>query len=211
MKHLLTIPGVWLGGVALSLAMAILVNLITGAGFVDLNQLALTRWVHVIAGIIWVGLLYFFNFVQMPAVAAAIAEQSGAQAGPGPSAIARYVAPRALLWFRYAALVTWLAGCWYLVQTGLLVKVFSLGLVGSGSGTYGLTMGLGAWLGTILLINVWFVIWPNQKLILGLVPIANDAALVSAKQRVATFARINAILSLPMLMFMIAAGHGLPF
>jgi uncharacterized membrane protein len=205
MNPLTSITGVWIAGVVLSLILVVPVSLVSGAGPFALGALTVLRWVHIVAGIIWVGLLYYFNFVQMPAVAAAIADKSG----PGPTAIARFVVPRALLWFRWASVATWVAGAGYLVEIGQLLNAFSLGMLGGGDPRYGLAMGIGAWLGTILLINVWLVIWPHQKKILGLAQIRGDEDLLRSKQIVARFARINAVLSLPMLLFMVAASHGL--
>lgn len=207
MNPLNSITGVWIAGVLLSVVLAILFNLTSGLGLLDFDLLAFVRWVHIIAGILWVGLLYYFNFVQIPAVGAAVADRSG----PGPGAILKYVAPRALLWFRWASVVTWVAGAFYLVATEQLLNVFSLGLVGGGDPDYGFRMGVGAWLGTILLANVWLVIWPNQKKILGLVKVEGDAELAEAKRIVTAVARTNAVLSFPMLMFMVAANHGVAF
>ncbi|NEV65312.1 hypothetical protein G3446_26375 [Thiorhodococcus minor] len=181
-----------------------IVNLFSGHGLLELNDLALLRWAHIVAGIIWVGLLYFFNFVQMPAIAAATADQGG----PGPAAIGKYILPRALLWFRWAALATWLTGGWYLVRTDQLLAAFTLGLSRGGDTAYGLPMGIGVWLGTILLINVWLVLWPNQKKVMGMVKTEGETDLARARKTIATVARINAVLSIPMLMFMVAAGHG---
>ncbi|MBK1723944.1 hypothetical protein CKO23_17125 [Thiocystis violacea] len=181
-----------------------IVNLFSGQGLLELNELALLRWAHIVAGIIWVGLLYFFNFVQMPAIAAATADQGG----PGPAAIGKYILPRALLWFRWAALATWLTGAWYLVRTDQLLSAFTLGLSRGGDAAYGLPMGIGVWLGTILLINVWLVLWPNQKKVMGIAKTEGEADLARARKTIATVARINAVLSIPMLMFMVAAGHG---
>jgi len=207
MNPLNSIPLVWLAGVALAVVLAVLVNLATGAAPLSVEAMPLLRWVHVVAGILWVGLLYYFNFVQMPAVAAASADQSG----PGPAAIGRYVLPRALSWFRWASVVTWVAGAAYLIGAGELVNAFSLGLIGAGDPYYGLRMGVGVWLGTVLLLNVWLVIWPNQKKVLGLVAVTSEADLAKAKRIIAITARINAILSLPMLLFMVAGRHGLAF
>jgi uncharacterized membrane protein len=205
MNPLTSIKGVWIAGVILSLILIVPVSLVSGSGVFDLGPLTVLRWVHIVAGIVWVGLLYYFNFVQMPAVAAAVAAKSG----PGPAAIAKFVVPRALIWFRWASVVTWGAGACYLVGTGQLLNAFSLGLLGGGDPRYGLSMGIGAWLGTVLLINVWLVIWPHQKKILGLAQTKGDADLARSKQTVARFARINAVLSLPMLLFMVVASHGL--
>jgi uncharacterized membrane protein len=205
MNPLTSIKGVWIAGLLLSILLAMIVNLAVGNGPLAFDELAFVRWVHIVAGIIWVGLLYYFNFVQMPAVAEATADQGG----PGPAAIGKYILPRALLWFRWASLVTWGAGAWYLARNDSLMDVFSLGLTG-GDSDYALPMGIGVWLGTVLLINVWFVLWPNQKKLMGLASSQGEADLAKARKTVATVARINAVLSIPMLMFMVAAPHGIP-
>ncbi|MGH8569725.1 MAG: urate hydroxylase PuuD, partial [Gammaproteobacteria bacterium] len=121
--------------------------------------LELAVWLHVLAGITWIGLLYYFNLVQVPAMAAAAADKQG----PGPAAIGKYVAPRALLWFRWAALVTWLSGAWALSYNYGFVQAFTFQPGAQ-------IIGMGAWLGTIMLFNVWGLIWPNQKKVLGLKP-----------------------------------------
>ncbi len=154
-------------------------------------------WIHVIVGITWIGLLYYFNFVQVQSLAAAAADEGG----PGGAAITKYVAPRALLWFRWAALVTWLSGAWYLMVRGELINAFTL------SGTYGLTIGVGAWLGTIMLFNVWILIWPNQKKVLGIVE-ASAEEIGKAKRIAFLASRTNTMLSIPMLMSMVGPGHG---
>ena len=146
---------------------------------------ALARWIHFLAGITWVGLLYYFNLVQMAGLKAAAAD--GTAAG-----INKHIAPRALLWFRWSAVVTWLAGAALLgphfPDAFALRNGFEL-------------IGVGAWLGTIMLINVWVLIWPNQKKILGMV--ADDDAAKNKARRVAMLAsRTNLMLSLPMLFFM---------
>ena len=161
------------------------------------------RWLHFLAGITWIGLLYFFNFVQAPAIAAANADKGG----PGPAAISKYIAPRALLWFRWSALVTWLSGAAYL--GGDFVKAMTLGL-GDGGTIYHTTIGMGAWLGTIMLFNVWGLIWPNQKKVLGIVQ-ASDEEKARARRIAFLASRTNTLLSIPLLMFMGAASHGLPF
>jgi uncharacterized membrane protein len=202
-----SISGVWIWGILVSAVLAALVNLISGAGPFAFDELAFVRWAHIVAGIIWVGLLYYFNFVQMPALAAASADPSG----PGPAAIGKYVVPRALLWFRWASIVTWAAGAYYLYRTDMLLAAFTLGISNGGDAAYALPMGVGAWLGTVLLANVWLVLWPAQKKLLGIAPSSGEADLAQAKATVAKIARINAVLSLPMLMFMVAASHGIAF
>lgn len=146
---------------------------------------ALARWIHFLAGITWVGLLYYFNFVQMAALKDATAD--GTAAG-----INKHVAPRALLWFRWAAVVTWLAGAALLGAN--LTDAF---LLRNGYEA----IGLGAWLGTIMLFNVWVLIWPNQQKILGMVP-ADDATKTKARRLAMLASRTNVMLSIPMLFFM---------
>lgn len=171
----------------------------------DLNILAFDRFLHVLAGITWIGLLYYFNFVQVPALAEAAADKGG----PGGAGVTKYVAPRALLWFRWAALVTWITGAFYLAKAGWLLGAFSLGFAGA-SGVNVVTIGIGAWLGTIMLINVWGPIWQNQKKILGIVP-ATDEEKARGRRIAFLASRTNTLLSIPMLMCMVGATHGLPF
>lgn len=146
---------------------------------------AIARWIHFLAGITWIGLLYYFNFVQMAALKDAAAD--GTAAG-----ISKHVAPRALLWFRWAAIVTWLAGA-----ALLGVNFTDAFLLRNGYEA----IGLGAWLGTIMLFNVWVLIWPNQQKILGMVP-ADDAAKAKARRVAMLASRTNVMLSIPMLFFM---------
>lgn len=172
-----------------------------------INMNSLIVWLHVFVGIIWIGLLYYFNFVQVPAVAEATADTDG----PGPAAINKYIAPRALAWFRYGALLTWL--------TGAAALEIVWGNVGGLHGAFMLNdslqiIGIGAWLGTIMLLNVWGLIWPNQKKILGLDgKQASDEEKAKAKKIVLMASRTNTLLSIPMLMCMVGGGmgHGLPF
>ena len=170
--------------------------------------LALERWIHFLSGITWIGLLYYFNFVQVPAIAEANADQGG----PGPAAINKYVAPRALLWFRWAAVVTWVSGALYLMsapQYGF-VNAFTLGATMDVAAANVQIIGVGAWLGTIMLFNVWVLIWPNQKKVLGIVS-ASDDEKNRARRTALLASRTNTMLSIPMLLFMGAATHGLPF
>ncbi len=163
-------------------------------------------WMHVLVGITWIGLLYYFNFVQVPAVATALADSGG----PGPAGINKYVAPRALLWFRWAAVATWLTGAMALeaMHTGEGSGVVAAFTLSEGYKA----IGMGAWLGTIMLFNVWVLIWPNQKKILGLDGQSHDADTIAKAKTVALMAsRTNTLLSIPMLLGMTAQGHGLPF
>ncbi len=168
---------------------------------------ALIRLLHYLAGVTWIGLLYYFNFVQVPAQAKAMADKDG----PGPAAIGKYVAPLALVWFRWAAVVTWLSGAAYLAHNGMFWNAFALGLtLDSTERLYATTIGMGAWLGTIMLFNVWVLIWPNQKKVLGMVQASDDEKAV-AKRTAFLASRSNTLMSIPMLLFMGAASHGLPF
>ena len=156
-------------------------------------------WLHALFGVTWVGLLYYFNFVQVPAMADALADEGG----PGPAAIGKYIAPRALLWFRMAAAATWLTGAWALSispQYGLTQTFLFQAPAGP-------MMSLGAWMGTIMLFNVWVLIWPNQKKVLGMVEASADEV-AKAKFTAAMASRTNVVLSVPMLLCMIGAGHG---
>ena len=194
MNPLKSIPGT----IAAGFVVAIIITLLLGSKM--FNLWSLTVWLHVFSGVIWIGLLYYFNFVQVPAVAAAGADSGG----PGPAAINKYVAPRALAWFRWGAVATWLTGAAALEAMGVgLANAFTLA---NGAAV----IGLGAWLGTIMLFNVWVLIWPNQKKILGIVAATDDE---KAKARVVALmaSRTNTLLSIPMLMCMVGHAHGLPF
>ncbi|MCI0516260.1 MAG: urate hydroxylase PuuD [Woeseiaceae bacterium] len=164
---------------------------------------SLIIWLHVLAGITWIGLLYYFNFVQVPALGAAASDQGG----PGGAGITKYVAPRALLWFRWGAVVTWLSGATYLLHMGQLDDAFALGMLGTPVNSYAMTIGIGAWLGTIMLFNVWVLIWPNQKKVLGIVK-ASAEEIAKAKRVAFLASRSNTLLSIPMIMSMVGAHHG---
>ncbi|MGZ8258451.1 MAG: urate hydroxylase PuuD [Methylotenera sp.] len=145
----------------------------------------IARWAHIVAGITWIGLLYYFNLVQVPALKDAAADGTGA-------GITKHVAPRALLWFRWAAVATWVAGAWLLGKG--FVDAFLL------RDSYA-AIGVGAWLGTIMLFNVWYLIWPNQQKILGMKP-ASDEEKAKARRVALLASRTNMMLSIPMLFFM---------
>ena len=199
MNPLKSIPGTIISGVVLSI---ILVFVLGRAGVV--NPWAFWVWVHVIVGITWIGLLFYFNFVQVPAMADAAADSGG----PGPAAIGKYVAPRALWYFRWAALLTWITGA---LALEAMHAAEGSGFVAAFTFQEGYqAIGMGAWLGTIMLFNVWVLIWPNQKKVLGLVE-ATDEEKAKAKNIAFLASRTNTLLSIPMLLGMIAQGHGLIF
>jgi uncharacterized membrane protein len=189
MNPLLSIKGTIISGFALT---AILVLAI--GGMVNIEHYL--RWFHYLSGITWIGLLYYFNFVQVPAMATAIADKE-----PGPAAIGKYVAPLALVWFRWGAVVTWVTGALLLHNSGILHAAFTL------SGGYA-GIGIGSWLGTIMLFNVWVLIWPNQKKILGIVS-ATPEEIAKAKKVALLASRTNTLLSIPMLLFMGSSHSGL--
>jgi uncharacterized membrane protein len=151
------------------------------------------RYLHVLAGILWIGLLYYFNFVQIPTMPSVPAELK--------AGVTKYIAPKALFWFRWSALVTVILGLLTaeMKRPGYVADALTLapGFVG---------IGIGMWLGLIMAANVWFVIWPNQKKALGIVP-AEDAAKARSASVAMMASRTNLILSIPMLYGMISGGH----
>ncbi len=189
MNPLNSVNGTIIGGVVL----AVVIGLATMG--ISFNVNSLLVWIHVLAGITWIGLLYYFNFVQVPALADAAADEGG----PGGAGITKYVAPRALWWFRWGAVVTWLSGAGYLMHLGILGDAFMLT-------DAGFVIGVGAWLGTIMLFNVWVLIWPNQKKILGMVE-ASAEEIAKARKVAFMASRTNTLLSIPMLMSMVGFGH----
>jgi uncharacterized membrane protein len=197
MNPLNSVQGTIIAGIVLAVVIAAATM---GVAF---NVGSFIVWIHVLAGITWIGLLYYFNFVQVPALADAAADEGG----PGGAGITKYVAPRALWWFRWGALLTWLSGAAYLGHLGIFMDAFTLGNAGEVFNSQAMIIGVGAWLGTIMLFNVWVLIWPNQKKILGMVEASADE--IAKGRRVAFLAsRTNTLLSIPMLMSMVGFGHG---
>ena len=194
MNPLKSIKGTLIAGIILSIIIIFALRGDAGG-----NPIEWTVWFHVVVGITWIGLLYYFNFVQVPAVGEALADEGG----PGAAGINKYVAPRALLWFRWAAVLTWLSGAAALMKMGILADAFMLK---EGAAV----IGMGAWLGTIMLFNVWVLIWPNQQKILGMKE-ASAEEIAKAKVVALMASRTNTMLSIPMLLGMTAHAHGLPF
>ena len=182
-----------------SLALAIILFLglhFSGDGFsYDRNFFSwLFRYLHVLAGIMWIGLLWYFNFVQIPSMPKIPDEQK--------PAIGKIIAPKALFWFRWAALVTIITGLIVAYLNGYVHQAMTLG-IGS-SDPKSTAIGIGMWLGIIMAYNVWFVIWPKQKKALGIVDCTPEEKAKSAKTAM-LFSRVNTLLSLPMLLTMVAA------
>ena len=154
----------------------------------------LFRYLHVVSGIMWIGLLWYFNFVQIPNMTKIPDEQK--------PAIGKVIAPAALFWFRWSALFTILSGLILAFINGYAHDAMTLGITsGGGKST---AIGIGMWLGIIMAFNVWFVIWPNQKRALGIVETEPDIKAKSAKTAM-LFSRTNTLLSLPMLLSMVSA------
>lgn len=150
------------------------------------------RWLHVLSGVMWIGLLWYFNFVQTPVMGDIPDEQK--------PAVSKHIAPKALFWFRWGAMGTIVFGLILAYLNGYLHETMTLG-AGTGSIRFTL-LGFGMWFGIIMFINVWFVIWPNQKVALGLIESDKDKA--KAKATAGMFSRINTLLSIPMLYGMVS-------
>ena len=153
---------------------------------------AVFRWMHTFFGILWIGLLYYFNFVQIPTMPKIPAELK-----PG---VSKHIAPAALFWFRWAAAITVLLGLGIAFHNTYAVPAFTF------QEPYKL-IGAGMWLGLIMAFNVWFVIWPNQKKALGIVE-ADDATKAASAKTAMIFSRTNTLLSIPMLYAMVNANLG---
>lgn len=199
MNPLKSITGTIVSGIILAIIIVFLLGR-NGA----INPWEFWVWIHVLVGITWIGLLYYFNFVQVPAQAKATADSDG----PGPAAIGKYVAPLALVWFRWAAVATWITGA---LALEAMHTADGSGFVAAFTFQEGYqAIGMGAWLGTIMLFNVWVLIWPNQKKVLGMVQ-ASDEQKAKAKTIALMASRTNTLLSIPMILGMTAQAHGLPF
>ena len=150
------------------------------------------RWLHVLFGVMWIGLLWYFNFVQMPSMPKIPDEQK--------PAISKVIAPAALLWFRHAALWTVITGVTLASMNGYIMQALSFQRPV-------LAIGIGMWLALVMAFNVWFIIWPNQQKALGMVPVEADAKAKAARTAMLT-SRVNTMLSIPMLFCMVAQQNG---
>lgn len=181
-------------GVVVLIVIILLVGSATGA-MIQVNHawsIFFMRWLHVLSGVMWIGLLWYFNFVQIPSMPKIPDEQK--------PAIGKVIAPVALFWFRWAALAT--------MVTGLLLAWMN-GYIGSALmvSKPNVAIGIGMWLGLIMAFNVWFIIWPNQKKALGIVTVEAPAKAAAARMAMLT-SRFNTMLSIPMLYCMVAQSHG---
>ena len=154
---------------------------------------AVFRWMHLVFGILWIGLLYYFNFVQIRKMPDIPAEMK--------PAISKHIAPEALFWFRWAALFTLVSGLALACSRGFLLEAVSLGAASGFVVPQHTLIGVGMWLAIIMFLNVWLFIWPSQKIALGMVE-ADDAAKAKAGRTAMLFSRTNTLLSLPMLVTM---------
>lgn len=176
------------GGLVLVLA------LVSGSVQMSMAWVAfLFRWLHVMSGIMWIGLLWYFNFVQIPSMPKIPDEQK--------PAISKVIAPTALFWFRWSALSTVVTGLILAMLNGYIVKAMLLGIGTWGQPTY---IGLGMWLGLVMSFNVWMIIWPNQQKVLGLVEATAEEKQAAARTAMLA-SRFNTMFSIPMLYFMVAA------
>ena len=157
---------------------------------------AVFRWMHVFFGILWIGLLYYFNFVQIRVMPNIPAELK--------PAVSKYIAPEALFWFRWAALATWVMGVILAIDRGYLLQAITLGFSEHPINPQHTFIGVGMWLGLIMAFNVWFIIWPAQKKILGIIQ-ATAEEKAAAAPRALFASRTNLLLSLGMLYCMSAA------
>jgi len=164
--------------------------------------LFITRWLHVASGVMWIGLLWYFNFVQVPTMPSVPAELK--------PAVTKYIAPAALFWFRWAAMATIILGIGLAGMNHYLVQAYTLDAVDGFTNTAFVLIGIGMWLGTIMWFNVWFIIWPNQQKVLNIGGKFSDLA-QPAKDKAAKAAliasRFNTMASIPMLFCMVAASH----
>ncbi len=183
-------------GVVLTIIMIIILMIWHGEGLaLDMSWWSfLFRWLHVLSGVMWIGILWYFNFVQIPTMPSIPDELK--------PAIGKHIAPAALWWFRWGAMATIVTGLLLAFGNGYLMQAMTLGLVdGVAKHT---AIGIGMWLGLIMWFNVWFIIWPKQKVALGIVEAEADAKAAAARTAM-LFSRTNTMLSFPMLYAMVSA------
>jgi uncharacterized membrane protein len=182
-------------GVVLLIAIVLIAGAVSGAS-VPLGDkswwLFFVRWLHVMFGVMWIGLLWYFNFVQIPSMPKIPDEQK--------PAISKVIAPTALMWFRHSALWTVITGVVLASMNGYIMQALSLQRPF-------IAIGIGMWLALVMAFNVWFIIWPNQQKALGMVPVEADAKAKAARMAMLT-SRFNTMFSIPMLFCMVAQQNG---
>ena len=184
-----------IAGIILTILLFILMFSLNGGWQLDSYfWSAIFRYLHVLSGVMWIGLLWYFNFVQIPNMPNIPDEQK--------PAIGKVIAPAALFWFRWAALSTIITGLIVAYLNGYIHYAMTLGLMGGDPKS--ITIGIGMWLGIIMAYNVWMIIWPNQKIALGLVDAEKEQKVKSARTAMLT-SRVNTLLSIPMLLSMVTA------
>ena len=183
-------------GVGIALTLVFILYFIQTGGSIDSTFWSfILRYLHVLSGIMWIGLLWYFNFVQIPNMPSIPDEQK--------PAISKVIAPAALWWFRWGAMATIVTGILLAHMNGYLVDAITLGMLSDGAAK-DTAIGIGMWLGAIMWFNVWFVIWPNQQRALGIVDVDADTKAASARTAM-LFSRTNTLLSIPMLFAMATA------
>jgi uncharacterized membrane protein len=184
-----------IAGFILAIILFILMFSLSGGWYLDTYfWSAIFRFLHVLSGVMWIGLLWYFNFIQIPNMPKIPDEQK--------PAIGKVIAPAALFWFRWAALATILTGLIVSYLNGYIHHAMTLGLMGGDAKS--ITIGVGMWLGIIMAYNVWMVIWPNQKIALGIIESDADSKAKAARKAM-LFSRTNTLLSIPMLLSMVSA------
>tara|TARA_B110000116_G_scaffold151599_1_gene131087 strand:- start:174 stop:791 length:618 start_codon:yes stop_codon:yes gene_type:complete len=185
-----------IAGIILAVILFILMFSISGGWQLDTYfWSAVFRYFHVLSGVMWIGLLWYFNFIQIPNMPNIPDEQK--------PAIGKVIAPAALFWFRWAALSTIITGLIVAYLNGYVNQAMTLGLIGDAD-PKSITIGIGMWMGIIMAYNVWMVIWPNQKKALGIIEVNAEEKAKSARTAM-LFSRTNTLLSIPMLLTMVTA------
>jgi uncharacterized membrane protein len=183
-----------IAGIVIAVIMVVVLMGVDGISFDMAYATFIMRWLHVLCGVMWIGLLWYFNFVQIPNMPNIPDDQK--------PAISKVIAPAALFWFRWGAMGTLATGLLLAWMNGYIVDALALGITdGVAKHT---AIGIGMWMGIIMWFNVWFIIWPKQKIALGIVDADADAKPAAARTAM-LFSRTNTMLSIPMLFAMISA------
>jgi len=183
-----------IAGIVIAVILVVVLMGVDGISFDMAYATFIMRWLHVLCGVMWIGLLWYFNFVQIPNMPNIPDDQK--------PAIGKVIAPAALFWFRWGAMGTIVTGLLLAWMNGYIIDAIALGITdGVAKHT---AIGIGMWMGAIMWFNVWFVIWPNQKIALGIIDADADAKPAAARKAM-LFSRTNTMLSIPMLYAMVSA------